>query len=55
MYFGAKKDMVVFFEQGMLPAIDMEGKIIIEDKGKVTYAPNGNGSLFDAINKNKEL
>ena len=37
-YFGLQKDNVVIFEQGTLPCISNEGKILMEDKAKVSYS-----------------
>lgn len=39
-YFGLQKDAVLIFEQGVLPCISNEGKILLESKSKVIFHHN---------------
>jgi UDP-N-acetylglucosamine/UDP-N-acetylgalactosamine diphosphorylase len=54
-YFGASQDNFVFFKQEMIPALDKNGKILLESKSKVKLVPNGNGSFFDVMDHDREL
>ncbi len=51
-YFGYKAEYVHFFKQEMAAATDYEGKIYLEDKGKLSTSPNGNGGWFISLKNN---
>lgn len=45
-YFGYRAEYVHFFMQEMAAATDYEGKIYLEEKGRLSTSPNGNGGWF---------
>lgn len=50
-YFGYNSEYVHFFRQDMVPASDYGGRVYLEEKGKISTSPNGNGGWFSSMNK----
>lgn len=50
-YFDYNPDFVYFFVQEMAPAASYEGKIYLEEKGRIATSPNGNGGWFSSLAK----
>lgn len=50
-YFGYDKSYVRFFVQEMVPAVDYEGRIYMEEPDKIAMSPNGNGGWFSSMEK----
>lgn len=49
-FFGIDSKDVFCFQQGLLPAISLEGKIILSSPTSLAMSPNGNGGIHSAIN-----
>ena len=50
-YFGYPETEVKFFKQEMAPAVDYDGKIILERKDTPALSPNGNGGWFGSLQR----
>lgn len=48
-YFGLSADRVLFFIQGMWPALDKGGKIILDEPGHIFMSPDGHGGILEAL------
>jgi len=48
-FFGLRPDDVTFFRQGMLPALDLEGRLLLDAKDHVFTSPNGHGGTLQAL------
>ncbi|MEW5767143.1 MAG: UDPGP type 1 family protein [bacterium] len=54
-FFGLPEDMVGFFKQMMMPAVDFNGRLILSDKGNIFMNPAGNGVCPLALKKSGAL
>ncbi len=53
-YFGYDPNYIRFFVQDMAPCCTFDGKILLEEKGRVATSPNGNGGWFNSLLNNAE-
>ncbi len=51
-YFGYRAEYIHFFRQEMAAATDYQGKIYLEEKGRLSTSPNGNGGWFISLQNN---
>lgn len=45
-FFGYDPESIFFFPQGGIPAVDYNGKIMIESEDSLSLAPGGNGAIY---------
>lgn len=50
-FFGLGEDSVSLFEQGSLPSIDFQGKLLMDAKHHVCENPDGHGGVVEALGK----
>lgn len=54
-FFGLNKSNVMFFRQGTMPAIGMNGKILLDTKSELALSPNGHGGSLLGLHKSGAL
>lgn len=54
-YFGLKKEQIFFFIQGTMPAIDYNGKLLMNSKSSLALSPDGHGGTLLALKKSGAL
>jgi len=50
--FGLNSEDVIFFQQGVWPALDAKGKLILDEPGHIFMNPDGHGGTIAALDKN---
>ena len=48
-YFGYPKDNVTFFNQGNLPLLSEDGKLMVDENYNIKVASDGNGSIYKSM------
>ena len=54
-HFGLDADQVTFFTQGVMPAMDTSGHILLAAKDRLALAPDGHGGTLRAIHRSGTL
>ncbi len=52
---GLAPDQVRFFVQGRMPCFGLDGRILLEERGRVAFAPDGHGGIFGALERSGML
>jgi UDP-N-acetylglucosamine/UDP-N-acetylgalactosamine diphosphorylase len=54
-YFGLAEERVHLFRQGRMPAVDVEGKILLESRSSIALSPDGHGGSLRALERSGAL
>ncbi|ETO12284.1 hypothetical protein RFI_25092 [Reticulomyxa filosa] len=50
-YFGYNSNDIMLFNQECLPCLDLNGRILLNDKDDIAFNPNGNGGLYTSLSR----
>ncbi|HEY0946651.1 MAG TPA: UDPGP type 1 family protein [Opitutaceae bacterium] len=54
-HFGLQPSHVHFFRQGRMPAVTLDGKVMLETKGSIAMSPDGHGGSLRALDRSGAL
>ena len=54
-WFGLDRHRVHFFRQGRMPAVDFDGRILLEGRGTIALSPDGHGGSLRALARSGAL
>lgn len=54
-FFGLPEEEVRFFRQGRMPAVDLEGRILLETPGRIAMSPDGHGGSLRALRRSGSI
>jgi len=54
-FFGLEKSRVHFFRQGRMPAVNFDGKILLENRSTIALSPDGHGGSLRALERSGSL
>jgi UDP-N-acetylglucosamine/UDP-N-acetylgalactosamine diphosphorylase len=54
-HFGYDPSAILFFQQGMMPAFSMDGKMLLEEKDSLALSPDGHGGSLRALDRSGAL
>ncbi len=53
--FGLADEDLFIFCQGVMPAVDEQGRLLLSEKGQLFLSPNGHGGMLEALRRSRAL